>query len=290
MRGAEEKARKGLVRLLQFLLPGPAVRLGPETACPATRETEIAARPLPAQQPHPRADMPHPAAAAGTHPAPGIGMVALRSARGQRQEFPLALLSLCARQGLIRLEGDACRALPPAQALLKRLILGAELGFPGQHGALAEEERLVEGEARRVTVNQAVSPLVLLKRLKGREGEPWFPPEAIAAGERLHADFTFGGLQPRITAAWQPRLEANRQPGAGGGAALSDHAADARARVSRAAAALGPELSGVALDICCFEKGLEEVERERQWPARSAKLMLRTALTALARHYGLSGG
>ncbi|HEX2146380.1 MAG TPA: DUF6456 domain-containing protein [Pseudorhizobium sp.] len=48
---------------------------------------------------------------------------------------------------------------------------------------------------------------------------------------------------------------------------------------------MGPELAGVAVDVCCFSKGLETVERERQWPVRSGKLMLRTALLALSRHY-----
>lgn len=254
MTSAEEKARKGVVRLLQFLIIGPAARLQGEAA---------------------------------TDPVPKTGAVVLVSAKGRRQEFPAPLLAVCVRQGLIVLEPKTCRSLPPARALLKRLITGADLAFAGQHGALEQAERIVEGERRTVTVNAATSPLASLARLKERDGAPWFPPSALAAGERLLADFTFGGLQPRITASWQPRLESSQRGGPGAATELSDHAADARARVSRAASALGPELSGVALDVCCFSKGLELVERERQWPARSAKLMLRTALMALARHYGL---
>ena len=129
------------------------------------------------------------------------------------------------------------------------------------------------------------SPLASLSRIKGRDGASFLPENALAAGERLAADFERGQMQPRVTMSFEPRLATRAKGAAGGQADLSDAALGARHRFNRAAEAMGPELSGVAIDVCCFGKGLETVERERQWPVRSAKLMLRAALMALARHY-----
>ncbi|MCD2175558.1 DUF6456 domain-containing protein [Rhizobium sp. C4] len=194
------------------------------------------------------------------------------------------ILVLAAREGLIAREGARIRPLPEAAGFIARHAT-AEPDFARPHRDLEETMLSVDGETARVTRNQSESPLSALERLKGRAGETYFPREAMAAGERLHADFTRGLLQPQITMRFEPRLGASIKGARGGIADLSDTAIAARLRVNRALAALGPELSGVALDICCFMKGLETVERERQWPPRSAKLMLKTALLALHRHY-----
>ena len=133
--------------------------------------------------------------------------------------------------------------------------------------------------------NIAESPLALLYRTRSKCGTAYLTQAEFEAGERLRADFTRAMLSPRLGIDWDATGGSRGSAGRSGGESLSDSALSARLRVGKALTAVGPELSGVLVDICCFLKGLKTVETERQWPARSAKLILKTALAALARHY-----
>jgi hypothetical protein len=212
------------------------------------------------------------------------GLVTLRGPQGSF-DVSAALLARAASAGLVR--RNALQIVPTAQAnaYLRRHRADEANAFSAQHRDLEFSRRQVEGAEQTVCINRLESPLAAMERLKGRNGEAFFPREAIAAGERLFADFTRAQLQPRITMSFEPRLSAATKGSRGANAELSDTALAARLNVARAIEAMGPELSGAALDACCFMKGLELIERERQWPARSAKLMLKTALLALHRHY-----
>lgn len=184
--------------------------------------------------------------------------------------------------------GAAPRLTGEGRLVLRRGLAGKGLG--------ASERRPVEsatvvdetGDARIVQVNAAESPLGWLRRRRGRDGKPLVDAAEFAAGERLRADFTRSQMMPRVTANWSAAIAQGRRDGAGGISDLTDAALAARMRVEKALDAVGQELAGVLLDFCCFLKGIEEIERERLWPPRSAKLVLKIALGSLARHYGLS--
>ncbi len=159
--------------------------------------------------------------------------------------------------------------------------------FLKQHLALATRDIETPYGPSGVTVDEAESPLVWLARRKGRDGRPLIDPYQLAAGERLRGEFTRAQMMPRITSNWQAAVSTGVRSGGGNAAQTTDVMIAARQRFRDALDAVGPEFAGLLVDVCCFLKRLDDVERERQWPARSAKVVLQLGLDRLARHFGL---
>jgi hypothetical protein len=108
----------------------------------------------------------------------------------------------------------------------------------------------------------------------------------FVAGEKLRFDYERALLATRVTANWDVSATAGRA-GRNGAADISDGALAARQRYHKALDAIGPELSGIVVQICCLSAGIEQAERLLDLPQRSGKAVLGLALTALARHYNL---
>lgn len=146
----------------------------------------------------------------------------------------------------------------------------------------------VREEAQAPLYNEAESPLAWLRSRRDKSGRPLLTSEQFAAGERLRAQYERAALAPRVTTAWTVTAGSARR--GADVAELTDRAFAARRDVEAALAAVGPELSGILLQVCCLAAGIEQAERILDLPQRSGKAVLRLALTGLARHYGLLAG
>jgi hypothetical protein len=163
------------------------------------------------------------------------------------------------------------RATAPARRAIKSHIVELEPG----------KRTLVEFDC-------AESPLTWLRTRRDSTGEPLISDEQYCAGLRLHADFIASQLSPRITTDWE-------SPGSGGPLSAprrdlmhqSEKILAAKKRYYAALDAVGPELSRILVEVCCFATGIESAERILGWPRRSGKVVLQLALTSLARAYGI---
>jgi hypothetical protein len=129
-------------------------------------------------------------------------------------------------------------------------------------------------------------PLEALARRREMDGEAYLDAAQLEAGRRFSGDFRTAGLTPGLSMNWSG--VAVDGGGASRGLEPGERMTAARQRFHHALDAVGPDLAGPLVDLCVFEHGVEAIEKARRWPARSAKLVIRIGLSALARHYGLS--
>lgn len=189
------------------------------------------------------------------------------------------------RAVLVGIEDGVLVLTPEGRALARRANAKDE-PFREQHIERGTRTVFLPGGPETVEVNLSESPLAQLARRRGKDGRPFLEEAEFRAGERLRADYTRGQIMPRVGASWSEPVNRSKRGGKQNGVAeLTEATLSARQRVEHALAAVGPELTGILVDVCCFLKGLERVEAERGWPARSGKVVLKTALAALSRHY-----
>lgn len=167
---------------------------------------------------------------------------------------------------------------------LKR-YLASEDAFLSQHREISRER--YDGMDAPLTVNLSESPLAWLARRKDKSGKPLLSKTQILAGERLRQDFSFACLMPDMAGGW--KVEQSGLPRGSGKSSgdLKDDVIAAKDRVQRTLDSLEPKCARVLVDVCCYLKGLETVEAEQGWPARSAKIVLQIALNSLAVQYGM---
>ena len=157
-------------------------------------------------------------------------------------------------------------------------------GFRAQHLDLSMRQRMIDdGVIARVLVNDSESPLAWLARRKGRDGQAMISPHQFLAGEKLRGDFTRAQMSPRVTSSWATPTGGGSNAGPG---EMTDLIVASRQRVRLALQACGPEFAGLLMDVCCFLRGLEDVERVLDGIGALALHVVHLCLG----HAGLGGG
>ena len=159
---------------------------------------------------------------------------------------------------------------------------------PGGPGRIEGERAVMEADGRLTLrrANLGESPVAWLARRKDADGRPWLSPAEVAAAERLRLDAEIAQSGPSLTMRWDALP---RTGGSGSSARVEpgDRSLAAGRRVARALSALDPRSRAFVEQICIRESSLQAAERDAGLRRREGKTVLKTGLTALARHYGI---
>lgn len=228
------------------------------------------------------------------------GWVSLKPGGRQMRQYVLTGRGREALRNLLQAAAEAGETAPQGTEYLTARPVTASQGMaePAASFDPADrhrvwEDRTIEdpedGSSRRIRVNIAESPLLLLARRRDGKGVPFLTPGMVAAGERLREDFELAQMGPRVGQNWEGFLTAGIDHSGMGGGFFGGSTA-ARNRVAAALRDLGPGMGDIALRVCCFLEGFEATEKRLGWPARSGKVVLSLALQRLELHYQLAYG
>lgn len=197
-----------------------------------------------------------------------------------QREFTLPVKT-CAKlvsAGVLQTEGE--RLLPTGETIawVRRQLATKGEQFAAQHRA----HRPGHGDTIR---NALESPLARLAA-RGTDKHS-LADHQLEAGLRFTRLFERAALRQRVTMSYDPQRVAETGKSAPLDKTLNGMNIDARRDIERIYAALPSDCVSVIVDVCGFEKGLQQIEQERGWPRRSARLVLKIALDQLAMHFGL---
>ena len=191
--------------------------------------------------------------------------------------LPVAEVAAMISAGSLDGDADTCRPNGLTAQWLRRALI-EEDAFAAQHRI---ETRGTAGER----LNLAESPLQRLATAAAGEAAPFLDRGQVEAGERVGTLFERAQLGPRLTMHYSVAHVVGGR--AGGAGEIGDMAADARQTLARLHTILPRDCADVVLDVCGALKGLQQIEMERGWPRRSAKLVLRIGLDRLAECWGM---
>lgn len=210
-------------------------------------------------------------------------------AGGDRRRRPCARLNAeeveaLASEGAIEGDSSGYKVTAAGRARARRDAALPDEAWLAQHAPI-EARTVMAGDGRERCV-RAVAPSLALRRLAALRdgvGAPWLTADEIEAAARLYDDWRAGQAGLIGASDWTapPRGGAAHGPGNAREAALA-RTCDARRRVELALAAMAAPLRRVVESVCLRESGIEALERQEGWPARSGKLALKLGLAQLA--------
>lgn len=209
--------------------------------------------------------------------------------RDRRRRALLRLTAAEARglesEGLIEMRSPGVFELSEA-GIAKLARDEAEAGeeFISQHGAVVSRNVIdADGGMHKVRGFDPERQMRRLTVLRGANGEPWLSHAELAAAGKLRADWAVGEIGLLRGSDWMAAPMGSNARGADNAQeAAMARRCDARRSVADALARLAPPLRRVVESVCLHERGLEALEREHGWPARSGKLALKLGLAQLA--------